>query len=77
VVPAEATLSRFAIDKGLASLEDSLETLVNDPRVVDAVHAETLTVGKRGGLTGMELIQGLVLVSEEWTPENVRTKYLH
>jgi hypothetical protein len=35
------------------------------------VYAELLSVGKRGGLEGMELIQGLVLIAEEWTPENV------
>ena len=48
-----------------------METLVHDKKVVDAVHAELLAVGKRGGLTGIEIIQGLVLVPEEWTPENV------
>jgi long-chain acyl-CoA synthetase len=71
VVPTEAALSKFAVDKGLAESQDSLETLVDNVKVVDAVHAELLNVGKRGGLAGMELIQGLVLVSEEWTPENV------
>ena len=35
------------------------------------MYAELLNVGKRGGLNGIELIQGLVLVPEEWTPENV------
>lgn len=72
VVPAEATLSKFVVEKGLASADHSLEHLVDDVKVVDAVHAELLAVGKRGGLAGMELIQGLVLLSEEWTPENVK-----
>ena len=71
VVPAEATLSKFAVAKGIASADTSLESLVEDKKVVDAVYAELLSVGKRGGLEGMELIQGLVLVAEEWTPENV------
>jgi long-chain acyl-CoA synthetase len=71
VVPAEATLSKFAVAKGLAPAETSLESLVDDPKVIDAVYTELLTVGKRGGLNGIELIQGLVLVSEEWMPENV------
>lgn len=35
------------------------------------MYAELLSVGKRGGLNGIELIQGLVLLPEEWTPENV------
>src|SRR5438552_5021780 len=57
VVPAEATLSRFVTDKGLSSGDTSMETLVHDKKVVDAVHAELLAVGKRGGLTGIEIIQ--------------------
>src|SRR5271156_759475 len=71
VVPAEATLSKLAVAKGLAEPNTSLESLVDDKKVVGAVFAELLNVGKRGGLTGMELLQGLVLVPEEWTPENV------
>lgn len=39
--------------------------------VVAAVLAEMLAVGNRSGLTRLELIEGVVLVSEEWTPENV------
>ena len=71
VVPVEATLSKFVAAKALAPVNTSLESLVQDKKVVAAVYAELLAVGKRGGLTGMELIQGLVLVPEEWTPENV------
>jgi long-chain acyl-CoA synthetase len=71
VVPAEATLSKFVQAKGLAPAETSMESLVTNKKVVDAVLSELLTVGKRGGLSGIEMIQGLVLVPEEWTPENV------
>jgi long-chain acyl-CoA synthetase len=71
VVPAEAALGKFVVAKGIATADTSLENLVDDPKVVNAVLGELLTVGKRGGLTGMELIQGLVLAAEEWTPENV------
>jgi long-chain acyl-CoA synthetase len=71
VVPAEPALSRLVVAKGIASGDTSLETLVHDPKVVDAVYAELIATGKRGGLKGMELIQGLLLTSEEWLPENV------
>lgn len=71
VVPAEATLSKFAVNNALAPEDTSLESLVDNQKVVGAVYAELLSVGKRGGLNGIELIQGLVLVPEEWTPENV------
>lgn len=64
-------MSKFVAAKGLAPADTSLESLVQEKKVVDAVYAELLAVGKRGGLTGIEMIQGLVLVPEEWTPENV------
>ena len=64
-------MSKFVQAKGLASAETSVETLAKMDAVVDGVYAELVTVGKRGGLNGIELIQGLVLATEEWTPENV------
>ena len=70
-MPAETTLNKFVASKGLAPADMSLESLIQEKKVVDAVCAELLAVGKRGGLTGIEMIQGLVLVPEEWTPENV------
>jgi long-chain acyl-CoA synthetase len=76
VVPAEATLSKFAVAKGLAPEDTSLESLVDNEKIVEAVYAELISVGKRGGLNGIELIQGLVLVPEEWTPENVRLELI-
>jgi long-chain acyl-CoA synthetase len=70
-VPAEAALRKFVEANGIATVETSLDSLVKDQNVVSAVYTELVAAGKRGGLTRMELIQGLVLVSEEWTPENV------
>jgi hypothetical protein len=29
--------------------------------------------GKKAGLSGIEIISGIVLVDEEWTPQNVST----
>ena len=71
-VPAETAVRQFAMTKGLAIPDTSLELLVKDSRVIMAVFGELLSVAKRAGLTRMEWIQGLVLVEEEWTPENVR-----
>ena len=71
VVPAESTLRRFAVAKGLVPPETSFESLVQDQAVVAAVHSEMLETGKRSGLARLELIQGLVLVTDEWSPENV------
>jgi long-chain acyl-CoA synthetase len=59
------------VTKNLAPPDTSFESLVNNQSVVAAVHGEILAVGKHAGLAGVELIQGLVLVPEEWSPENV------
>lgn len=32
---------------------------------------ELIVAGKKGGLAGAELIQGVVMSDEEWTPQNV------
>ena len=76
VVPAEPALSRLVVAKGIASADASVETLVHNPKVVDAVYAELIATGKRGGLRGMELIQGLLLSADEWLPENVSPRLL-
>ncbi|KAI1141635.1 long-chain-fatty-acid-CoA ligase [Hypoxylon sp. FL0543] len=40
----------------------------SDPKVLDAVHKDLIAVGKKAGLTGLEMVVGVVLVEEEWTP---------
>jgi len=35
-----------------------------------AVLKEMQKAGKNGGLTGIEIIEGVVLSDEEWTPQN-------
>lgn len=72
MVPNEGVLRKFSEVRKLVPQNTSLELLIENQSVVTAVHAEMITVGKRSGLSNIELIQGLVLVSEEWTPENVR-----
>lgn len=32
---------------------------------------ELQAAGKKGGLQGIEIIDGVVMVDEEWTPQNV------
>jgi long-chain acyl-CoA synthetase len=71
VLPAEPALKKFAAEKGLGKQDDDLEDLVHNRKLESAVHHELLVAGKRGGLGGIELIAGVVLVPEEWTPQNV------
>jgi long-chain acyl-CoA synthetase len=75
VVPSEPTLLKFVALKNIAPQGTSLENLCEDEKVIKAVYEELVTVGKRAGLKGMELIQGLVLVPDEWAPENVGPRW--
>jgi long-chain acyl-CoA synthetase len=71
VLPAEPALKAFAKEKGIGKPDEDLEELVHDRKLEAAVLQELLAAGKRGGLGGIELIAGVVLVPEEWTPQNV------
>jgi long-chain acyl-CoA synthetase len=71
VLPAEPALKAFAAEKGFGTKDSDLEDLVHDRKLEAAVHTELLAAGKRGGLKSIELIAGVVLVPEEWTPQNV------
>lgn len=70
VLPAEPALKALASQKGIGAKDDQLEDLVHNRKLEAAVHQELLAAGKRGGLGGIELVAGVVLVSEEWTPQN-------
>ncbi|KAF6835955.1 amp-binding enzyme [Colletotrichum musicola] len=40
------------------------------PKVVDTVLKDLTSAGRKAGLTGLEIIGGVVLVEEEWTPDS-------
>jgi long-subunit acyl-CoA synthetase (AMP-forming) len=62
-------------EKPLAELAQSLDVEQQDmhhnKKVRDAIHKDLVAVGKRAGLSGIEMISGVVIVEEEWTPANV------
>ncbi|KAL9057226.1 MAG: hypothetical protein Q9162_002429 [Coniocarpon cinnabarinum] len=68
IVPAEPALKSIANSNGVKG--DSVEELVNDQKVNELVLSELQKGGKGGGLQSFELIQGVVLADEEWTPQN-------
>lgn len=70
IVPAEPALKKLAQANGIKG--DSLEELVHDSKLNTIVLKELQAAGKRGGLQGIEIIEGVVLADEEWTPQNVR-----
>ncbi|EME79022.1 uncharacterized protein MYCFIDRAFT_198907 [Pseudocercospora fijiensis CIRAD86] len=68
VVPAEPALKQLASDNGVQG--HGLEDLCHNEKVNNAVLKAMQDAGKRGGLSGIEIIEGVVLADEEWTPQN-------
>jgi len=69
IVPNEAHLKSVASQVGV---EGNLDDLCHNKKVINAVLKDLQAAGKKGGLSGFELLEGLVLSSDEWTPQNVR-----
>jgi long-chain acyl-CoA synthetase len=64
----EAVLKKKAAEVNAKG--DSLETWIHDPKIQDAVLKDLQAAGRKGGLLGIEIIEGVVLADEEWTPQN-------
>ncbi len=69
IVPAEPALKRLADSIGVKG--SSLEELVHNKKLQGAVLRELQSAGRAGGLSGIEIIEGVVVSDEEWTPQNV------
>jgi long-chain acyl-CoA synthetase len=69
VVPAEPALKKLASENGVEG--HGLEDLCHNEKVNAAVLKEMQAAGKKGGLAGIEIIEGVVLSDEQWLPENV------
>ncbi len=65
----EGNLRNHLKAAGLDS-EAPLHDLVKQDKVRDIVFKELLESGKRGGLKGVEILQGVVLDDGPWTSEN-------
>ena len=73
VVPVEPALQKLAKDIGVTG---EFDDLCANAQVRAAVLKELQTMGRRGGLAGFEIIEGVVLSDEEWTPQNVSRCHL-
>lgn len=71
IVPAEPALKKLAATIGVQG--EGLEVLVHDKKLQGAVLRELQAAGRAGGLSGIEIIEGVVMVEDEWTPQNVRS----
>lgn len=75
IVPVEVALKKAASDNGIEG--DSLETLVHNEKLNKIILQQLQAAGRAGGLRGIEIINGVVLSDEEWTPQNVSCSYNH
>lgn len=69
IVPLEGPLKKLAKENGIE--DDSFNALVHNEDVKSAVLKQLQATGKASGLRGIEIISGVVLADEEWTPQNV------
>lgn len=69
VVPVEPALQKLASENGIEG--GSLEELAHNKKMKDVVLKELQKTGRGLGLQGIEIIEGIVLADEEWTPQNV------
>lgn len=69
IVPNEPVLKKLAQSNGIEGA--TIEELVHNKKLNGAVLKELQAAGRSGGLAGIEIIEGVVLSDEEWTPQNV------
>ena len=73
IVPAEPALKKLASENGIKG--ETLESLVHDEKLRGLVLQRLQGAGRAGGLRGIEIISGVVLSDEEWTPHNVSHEF--
>ncbi|KAL8751142.1 MAG: hypothetical protein Q9184_006160 [Pyrenodesmia sp. 2 TL-2023] len=68
IVPAEPALKKLAKSNGIEG--NTLEELVHDKKLNRLVLKELQNAGRQGGLSGIEIIDGVVMADEEWNAAN-------
>lgn len=74
VVPNESVLEKIASENGIQT--ESVDELLENKKLNSIVLKEMQNTAKQYGLSGIEIIQSIVLVGEQWNPENVSDKLL-
>ena len=69
IVPAEPALKKLADTIGVQG--HGIGDLVYDERIQQEVLKQLQAVGRKASFAGIEIIAGVVLADEEWTPQNV------
>ncbi|KAI4152028.1 MAG: hypothetical protein LQ341_000784 [Variospora aurantia] len=68
IVPAEPALKKLANSNDIEG--NTLEELVHNKKLNGLVLKDLQAAGRRGGLTGIEIIDGVVMADEEWNTAN-------
>ncbi|KAA8650514.1 hypothetical protein EYZ11_003283 [Aspergillus tanneri] len=68
IVPVEAALKKLANNNGIEG--DTVESLVHNEKLNFIVLKQLQDAGRAAGLRGIEILNGVVLSDEEWTPQN-------
>ncbi|KAF2676481.1 acetyl-CoA synthetase-like protein [Lentithecium fluviatile CBS 122367] len=69
IFPAEPALKRFASERGFKGSTD-LEHLCENSEMKGLVLEDLRKVGRQAQLSSIELLGGVVMDNEEWTPQN-------
>jgi long-chain acyl-CoA synthetase len=75
IVPAEPALKKLADAIGVQG--HGIGDLVYNEKIQQEVLKQLQAVGRKAGLAGIEIITGVVLADEEWTPQNVSLSLFH
>lgn len=70
IVPAEPALKQIAEKNDIEG--NGLEDLVHSKKLNEIILKDLQVTGRQGGLSGIEIIDGVVLADEEWNAANVR-----
>jgi long-chain acyl-CoA synthetase len=68
IVPLEPALRKLAAANNIPG--HGLENWVHEKRINELVLRELQSTGRSGGLAGIEIVEAVVLVDEEWNPMN-------
>lgn len=68
IVPVEAALVKLAVSLGIDGHGTS--GLVHDEKIKEEILRQLQEIGRKAGFNGIEVIVGVVIAQEEWTPVN-------
>lgn len=72
IVPAEPALKKLAEENSIEG--NGIEDLIHSRKLNSIVLKEMQAAGRGGGLTGAEIVEGVVMSDEEWNSANVSTQ---